>query len=767
MLSACPHQSHAHSTSIPIASFATSSVASTPVRQQRFQFARDRLNLIRAMQRESDPLRVLALTDNYRRLVSQLPHHDDTIDMDAHLNPHALNHLCMSPRVTPLDYCVLIYHLLRVGAIWSAAALVNEMGIKQVSVRAVIRAVFAHHLVAAALLDKAREMLAPNSGDPATPLRLDKVYLSMERPQPMLLPPDVAILLMSPDDSPFFRSDLFHDTKQGKWRRSLEKGEAAQQSEDSHHVAWENVLQCFDFLRAEGYLEPRIDCYHHVMERLAEVGQVEHCRRLFGAMQQDGVLPTTDSYLHLMRALLRERLGAVPLSKLVLDKATSQPDHEQRHNQVEQAYAAALSRQRQVLKLQLLTLHSEMVQKHVAVNDAVYSTLIQACCLLDDEKRACQLFDEMRTNGIRPDLSVVHALLSLTSPTPRYWREIRSIAVSLDNSVDTCQVFIASAIRRRFGAAVIKLLHEVNAGFWKWPAQSTTAVSDDSTAPLASLYSSAMAACSEAEMYDVTSQLFSQMREADLPTTDDHHHAFVQALCRTGRVSIASAHLAQMPASFDLIPSLVDWCTVMIAAADMPPSEERLNLLNTTARLELFGSLLISARDGTQTVLLNHYPAHGTITSTIMRGLLLWMQYIDSQRFDERLVTSTSADNFHCTLQLSASEEQHECGLCARVKAMLDESVSATTGQSLRWRRVKADRWRLNLSVSAVREVRDSAERERGVVSADERQPPPLRQADLSETNDRAVVPMHTDNHDHDATTLSAAHRTLHEQRAP
>ena len=370
--STCRHHRCNGSSHIATASFATSSTpTSSPLPpKQRYRLARDRLKLIRALQRESNTLRVLSLTDSYRRLIAPVPHLNLMIDTDrAHTNPHALNHACMSPHATPLDYCMLIYHLLRVGAMERAAALINEMNIKRLSIRAAIRALFAHQLVAAGRHDKAREMLVPNLGDAAKPFLLDKADLQAERVQALVLPPSVAILLMSPDDSPFFRSDLFHDTRvkqYERWKRKQvedkEDKEEAEQAVETWTVPWENVLQCFDFLRAGGHLQPHIDCYHHVMQRLAEVGQVAHCRRLLVAMQQDGVAPTTASYLHLMQALLREQLGPIPLSTLIRDKNNTMRQS-QKQDEADTAHgtAAAESRQRQVVKLQLLSLHHEML----------------------------------------------------------------------------------------------------------------------------------------------------------------------------------------------------------------------------------------------------------------------------------------------------------------------------------------------------------------------------------------------------------------------
>ena len=701
------------------------------------------------MQRETKDLRILALTDAYRSIIATLPRQDAMIDTDAHLNPHILNHLCMSPYASTLDYCVMIYHLLRVGALERAAALVNEMNMKQLSVRAAIRALFAHQLVAAGRHGKAREMLAANVGDPAEPLLIDKANPETERMQAIALPPDVAILLMSPDDSPFFRSDLFHNVKEEKHGRTAK-------TSTSSVVPWENVLQCFDFLRAGGHLTPHIDCYHHVMRRLAQAGQGAHCRRLFVAMQEDGVTPTTDSYFYLMQALLGERLGAVPLSTLINDRLMQLSDT-RRESEAEQVKTVAESRARKLLKLQLLTLHNEMRQKHIAVNEATYSLLIQTCCLVDDERRAWQLVDQLRAAGLRCDTRAVLALLSLSSLTPPRVRFLHSMAFSLDGSIKTCRLFIASAIRRRSGADVLQLLDEVEAGKWKRPIQSTLPVKMDCTPLLAKMYESTTAACNQAGMYDLTTQLFTKIQEADLPTTNRLHLAFVQALCRTGRVSLALAHLEQMPSAFDILPDLSHYCTVMCAAADMPLGEERTYLLTSTARMELFSSLLFKHDvDEGQSVSLVNYSADEDAL-VVTRGLLLWMQHVGSERFGERIVTG--AHNADCAVQLSTTAAQYQSGLCSKVKALLDASLSAATAQSLVWDQRSEKRWTICLSVSAANEVRGRAERERGPVSA--------QQGESSEHVEELV---HSDDESQpiaDLTTISTTRRTWSEQPAP
>ena len=748
LLSTCPHQLSTRCSRISIASFSTSCTTPPPLPpQQRYRLARDRLKLIRALQRESNPLRVLALADSYRRIIAPLPHHDAMIDTDSPTNPQALNHLCMSPHAAPLDYCLLIYHLLRVGAMARAAALINEMNIKQLSIRAAIRALFAHHLVVAGRADKAREVLAPELGDPAKPFVLDKADLQVERMQAVVLPPSVAILLMSPFDSPFFRSDLFQR------RKVADRG-------------WESVMQCFDFLRTGGHLSPHVDCYHHVMQRLVEVGQVAHCRRLFVAMQEDGVTPTTHSYLCLMRTLLREQLGVASLSTLLSDRASSTQNHTQQETEAAQVDAVAESRQRQVLKLQLLALHHEMLQKHIAINDVVYSLLIQVCCLVDDEKRAWQLFDEMRASGSRLDPSVVPALLSLTSITPRRVRDTISAALLSDRSVDTCHVFITSAVRRRSGADLNQLLDEFEASGRKRRIEAKKAsATHNSTPSLPSLYSTVLAACNEAGMYDVTTQLFTKMREAKLPTTNDHHHAFIRALCHTGRVSLASAHLEQMPASFDLLPSVLDYCTVMSAAADMQHSDERTRVLTCTARFELFASLILPQLSSAQRISLDHYSTDNTAVLTVVRGLLLWMQWADSERLDERQVANLDSGDW--AVRLSMSEKQQRCGVGSRVKAMLDESVSRATAESLAWRKAASGQWLLQISWSVVRQVRECAETEQRVGSVDERQAPVQHQAEQGNVDEHGVIVADSDSHSAThLTTLSAPHRILREDHA-
>ena len=775
VLSTCSYQSHSpHSQHIPN-SPATSSAASRQPAQHRYHIAhsiaRDRLDLIRALPRESNTLRVLGLTDKYRNLIAALPRRDAMIDIDV--DADSLNHWCMSPYAMPLDYCMLVWHLLRVGQMERAAAMINEMGVLHLSIRAPIRALFAHHLVLAGRHDKARQLLAPNVGDPARPFMLDKPNLGAEIRQTQVLPPAIAILLMSPNDSPFFRSNLFQPyprkKKLDRKRKLKRKAEAQSTAPSSYVTSWENVLQCFDFLHTGGYLEPHADSYHHVMQRLAEVGQAAQCRRVFVAMRKDGVAPSTESYAILMRTLIREQLGPVPLNDLIVDKLKGH-DRIQQETEAEQAKTAAKSRERQVLKLQLLTLHYEMVQKHVAVSQAVYSLLVQACCLVDDEKRAWQLYDDMGAQkGSRCELSILLALLALPSLTPRRLRELQSAALSSDTSAalssDTRLFFIQSAIRRHSRAEVIRFLDEAKTLVWKQSSESKVAANNDSAPSLAAMYSSAMRGCNEAEMYDVTSQLFAQMREADLPTNNEHHHAFVQALCRTGCVSLALAHLEQMPASFDVLPSLADYCLVMTTAVDMPPSEERSRLLTATARSNSFGSLIFSLHTNKQQyVHLQDYRDPDALTA--VRCLLLWMDWVDDEQFHERL--EEAARDRRRVVRVMASLEQMSSGLCATVKAMVDESVSAATADSLQWRMSASGQWVLDLPKAAAKEVRDRFEQQRASLTADGRgqsqaEPSGLgKQAETVERTDKdAPANSTTELH-----TVSTSHLSPREQHA-
>ena len=307
-------------------------------------------------------------------------------------------------------------------------------------------------------------------------------------------------------------------------------------------------------------------------------------------------------------------------------------------------------------------------------------------------------------------------------------------------------------------------MDEVEAGVWTGPADAAVPVSEDGASSMTSLYSFVLAACNEAELYDVTTQLFIKAREANVPAADDQHHAFVLALCRTGRVSLASAHLAQMPAAFDVLPNLVDFCAVMSAAAGTPHSEERGRLLSTTARLELFSSLLLSLHDGVQHVRLDHFSTDEAVF-TVVRGLLLWLQWVDSERFDEGLVASVQSTN--CAVQLLASNQQHQTGLCANITAVLSESVSETTTKMLIWHKASGEQWLLDLPVSVVKEVRDRADLERG---ANGQQPPVQSRAEQSESGEQNKTLMQADDDAQstaDLTSLSAPHRLPREHHAP
>ena len=732
---------------------------------------RTRSRLLRDLRRESDLPRVLAIVDVYRNAVAALPQQDDIIDINAN-QTDAVVRLAANPYVSPLDYCVLIFHLLRVGAMDRAAALINEMNVRGLSIRAPIRALFAHHLIVAGRLDKAREVLGPNLGDPARIFRLHKSSLEAEAEAEaedesavVRLPPAVSILLMSPDDAPFFRSELFlrSDSKYEQ-RRKIELAKRVEQHAEVPTVRCESMVACFDFLRGGGYLEPHLDCYHHVMRRVAEAGDTAQCKQLFAAMHQAGVRPNTESYLYLMQTLLRQQLGAVSLTDLLRAKAIQQQPRTQHELAARPDELEAKSHQWQLLKLQLLALHQEMRGRSVPSNHAIYTLLLQLCCLVNDSNRAWPLLDDVRAKIGQIDLPILYALLTLLSVPPRRAQQLLAAAVQLDGLLHTHRALLSSAVRRRSGAEIVQLLDQFAASEAQRLAFATAVASEEEVPSLAALYKRTLAACNLAGMYDVSTQLFTKMSEAAVPATGGHHLAFVQALCRSNRVALALAHVEQMPAASDLLPSLADYCTVICAAADMPPSDERTRLLTDTANLPLFASALLRPREGAQTLTLDAYTDRdnplfdGTTMSTVVRGLVLWLQWCDGDRFGERPAGE-------CALRLWLNDWRCRAGVREEAAAVLRRALSAASADALVWRsepterlvaqpsvsaggalaagplvlqREASERWVLQLSVSAAKEVRKNGERERAGNSATSSQWQPFVQPEAERTDQTA-----------------------------
>ena len=465
----CPHAG-------PTVSFSTSTTTAPPSKFDRNArplgrsprgppVPHARVKYLRYLSNETDTQRVLKWVDFYRRAIAALPTHDALIDTHAQYDADALEQLAYSERVTPLDYCVLIFHLLRVDAKELAASLINEMTARGLSIRAAIRALFAHHLIVSGRPHKAKEMLAPNIGSPTNHFTLTSTTLDTEQRRervtehlpPTQLPADVAALLMAPDDAPFFRSRLFQQLTFKQRAEAWGRGAV---------VPLDSVVLCFDFLRQGGYLLREVAGYHYVMQRLAEVGQTAECRRVFRDMKVDGVTPTGESYLLLMQSLSVEQYGTSRLNDLLRHKVESAPDAD------DAAAVSSESRRRQVAKLQLLILHSELLQRRIAVPSHLYSLLIQACCLADDSRRAFQLVAEMRAHGHSVPLHVIHALLALLSLNVLAIRSIVKLAEQAGAGMSTLRWFTESALRPgRAVGEVVSFLAELRAGKWTWPTE--------------------------------------------------------------------------------------------------------------------------------------------------------------------------------------------------------------------------------------------------------------------------------------------------------